>query len=971
MAKKPTYEELERRVKDLDKKSEGGEYKQLWSTYSQSPIPTLILSRGGGITDYNDAMTELTGFVHEEVPDIDVWMPKIYPDEEYRNKVSKVSEKSRYRKIDVKRDEFIIATKAGEKRHVEFSVFDILHKGKPIDMQVVQGVDITEKAQMKEELQRSHVRLEQQVKDRTSELLIANEKLKHEMKAQEKVEEALRESEEKHRSMVDDVIDGIDAGLFILDSDYKVVWINEALERYFGLQREEIIGKDKRQLIREQIKYKFEEPEEFAERVLATYDNNTYVENFECHVLPIGEWKKRHLEHWSRPIRSGLYAGGRVELYYDVTERKRTEEALLFKEDIIRSSSSIIATCDLEGNMTFGNPAFLTKWGFDDAKEFMGKPFTECWAVKDRLDEIMQALLQGEGNWFGEIKARRKDGTLFDVQILAATVFDGKGNPIALTSTSIDITDRKRMEKALQQRTHELGERVKELDCLYGISSLVEKPDISLEEIFQGVVDLIPPSWQYPEITCSHIILEDKKYKTINFKETEWKQSIEILANGKRKGILEIFYLEEKPEIYEGPFLKEERYLINAIAERLGSIIERMSAKEDKRRLESQLQQAQKMESVGILSGGIAHDFNNLLSIIIGNIELAKDDITLETGASGFLNEAREASLKAQELTKQLITFSKGGAPFKEIGSIEDLVKKIADTSLSDTDVKCEFNISSDLHVVKFDRGQMNHAVKNIIINAVESMSDSGSIVVKADNFTKTAESDLPIAEGNYVKISIRDQGIGIPEEHLSKIFDPYFSTKERGPQKGMGLGLAITYSIINRHDGHVAVESEAGVGTTLTIYLPAVVEEIVGIEPVKMAKPEKAAVRTGRILVMDDEEMIRNLSKQMLSRLGYEPEVAKNGTEAVELYGAAKDSGKPFDVVILDLTIKGGAGGKEVIKKLMAIDPDIKAIVSSGYSNDPVMTDFRAYGFIGALPKPHTINDLIDMLNKVIMGKG
>ena len=190
MAKKPTYEELEQRVKDL----EGGEYKLLWNTYSQSPIPTLVLSQEGKIVDYNDAMAELTGFVHDEVPDIDGWMPEIYPDEEYRNKVIEISKKSRYRKIYVKRDEFIITTKAGERRHIEFSVFDILHEGKPTDMQVVQGVDITEKVQIKEELQKSHNRLEQQVKERTSELLIANEKLKHEIKAHEKAEEALRES---------------------------------------------------------------------------------------------------------------------------------------------------------------------------------------------------------------------------------------------------------------------------------------------------------------------------------------------------------------------------------------------------------------------------------------------------------------------------------------------------------------------------------------------------------------------------------------------------------------------------------------------------------------------------------------------------------------------------------------------------------------------------------------------------------
>nr|MBC8394125.1 response regulator [Deltaproteobacteria bacterium] len=208
--------------------------------------------------------------------------------------------------------------------------------------------------------------------------------------------------------------------------------------------------------------------------------------------------------------------------------------------------------------------------------------------------------------------------------------------------------------------------------------------------------------------------------------------------------------------------------------------------------------------------------------------------------------------------------------------------------------------------------------------------------------------------------------GVGIPEEHLSRIFDPYFSTKEMGIQKGMGLGLATTYSIINRHDGHITVESEVGCGTTFTLYLPAHEKDLRELEPEKTPRPEKPEIRTGRILVMDDEEMMRNLANQVLSRFGYDVEVAKDGAEAIELYKKAMDSGRQFEVVILDLTVKYGIGGKDAIKNLSAIDPQVKAIVSSGYFNDPVMTDFRRYGFIGALPKPYTMKDLKDALDKV-----
>ena len=382
-----------------------------------------------------------------------------------------------------------------------------------------------------------------------------------------------------------------------------------------------------------------------------------------------------------------------------------------------------------------------------------------------------------------------------------------------------------------------------------------------------------------------------------------------------------------------------------------------------RRQMQEELLKVKKLESVGILASGIAHDFNNLLTIIIGNIELAKDDIKPEVGISECLAEAEKASIQAQVLTKQLITFSKGGVPVKKIGSIGNLVKETTAYSLSGSNVKCDFLILHDLWPVEFDEGQMKHAIKNMIDNAVESMPDEGTIHVRAENFNIFAEPSLPLLEGKYVKISIRDHGVGIPEKHLSKIFDPYFSTKEMGIQKGMGLGLATTYSIINRHGGYISVESQVGVGTTFTLFLPAHEKDIRELKPTEIHKPEKPEIRTGRILVMDDEESIRKLSKKRLSVLGYESELAKDGAQAIELYKKSMDSGQPFDLVILDLTVKGGMGGKEAIKFLQEINPQVKAIVSSGYSNDPVMTNFRAYGFTGALPKPNTKKELIDVL--------
>ncbi len=394
-----------------------------------------------------------------------------------------------------------------------------------------------------------------------------------------------------------------------------------------------------------------------------------------------------------------------------------------------------------------------------------------------------------------------------------------------------------------------------------------------------------------------------------------------------------------------------------------------------RKQMEEELLKAKKLESIGILTGGIAHDFNNLLTVIVGNIGLVQDDIKPGEEAFEFLKEAENASFRAQELIRQLITFSKGGAPFKETGSVGEMIKELTIPGHPDTDVKYKYELSiqHDLRLAEFDKGQMKHAVRNLITNAVESIPHGGSIKVSAENFDmgpESPEKNLALPTGKYVKIIIRDQGVGIPEEHLTCIFDPYFSTKERGTQKGMGMGLATTYSIIRKHDGHITVESELGHGTAFTIYLPAHQKEIAEPESFNRPRAEKSASRSGRILIMDDEEMIRKFVSKMLDKLGYDSELAGDGSEAIELYKNAMDTGMSFDAVILDLTVKEGMGGKDAVMKLLTTDPDLKAIVSSAYLNDPVMTDFKKHGFIGALPKPYTKKQLSDMLSMVGIGK-
>ncbi|CAD7773330.1 MAG: Sensor histidine kinase RcsC [Candidatus Methanoperedenaceae archaeon GB37] len=378
----------------------------------------------------------------------------------------------------------------------------------------------------------------------------------------------------------------------------------------------------------------------------------------------------------------------------------------------------------------------------------------------------------------------------------------------------------------------------------------------------------------------------------------------------------------------------------------------------EKRRIEQELMKADKLNSLGILAGGIAHDFNNILTAILGNIILAKEFTRPGEKIYERLIEAEKASLRAKDLAQQLLTFSSGGAPIKKTMFISELLKESALFALSGSNVQCEFSISNNLWAVEIDEGQINQAINNLIINAIQSMPEGGRIKLTAENVT-VSEGEK---KGRYVKISIVDQGIGIPKEHLPKIFEPYFTTK----QKGSGLGLAIVYSIIKKHDGYIEVETELGVGTTFKVYLPA------SLKNVFMRKGLKEKIQTGKgkILVMDDEELVRKVIGEMLVFLGYEVEFAKEGIEAIELYKKAKAQGQPFDVIIMDLTIPIGMGGKETINKLLEIDPTVKAIVSSGYSTDPVMTEFTKYGFKGFIIKPFKIKELGEVLYRVIMEK-
>ena len=381
----------------------------------------------------------------------------------------------------------------------------------------------------------------------------------------------------------------------------------------------------------------------------------------------------------------------------------------------------------------------------------------------------------------------------------------------------------------------------------------------------------------------------------------------------------------------------------------------------EQRRAEAERLRMQKLESVGLLAGGIAHDFNNILVGVMGNISLAKVEAGVSDSLQEILSEVEKSAHRARDLTLQLLTFSKGGAPVKETASLAELIRDSVEFALRGSAVQCHYELADDLWAAEVDKGQISQVVHNLVLNAAQAMPAGGRVRITATN-AAVGPDELPIEEGHYVEIAVEDSGVGIAAEHLQSIFDPYFTTK----QEGSGLGLATSYSIVKNHNGHLTARSELGRGSTFCMYLPAVPEQV----PAAREAPVELWTGEGRVLVMDDEEIVRTLAERMLARLGYEVESAHDGAEALELYRAQLESGKGFEAVVMDLTIAGGMGGREAVKKILEMDPGARVIVSSGYSNDPIMSEYRAYGFRGVIAKPYTIEALSQALYRVVEGR-
>ncbi len=407
-----------------------------------------------------------------------------------------------------------------------------------------------------------------------------------------------------------------------------------------------------------------------------------------------------------------------------------------------------------------------------------------------------------------------------------------------------------------------------------------------------------------------------------------------------------------------------QRKLLNTCAFIAGILLQKEKYLQQNAQLEKETLRFEKLKSIGVLAGGIAHDFNNLLGIVIGNLEMIERVADKKSKVSSYVSSATKASKRAAELTQQLLTFSKGGNPVKKLSDLREVVYESAKFVLHGSSVALTFDCQcagDNVLIADIDNGQISQVVQNMVINARQAMPDGGTIRIECDTEELSAHEVSGVKAGRYHKIEIHDDGPGIATDIVDKIFDPYFTTKS----EGSGLGLALSFAIINKHDGYLYASTEDDGGACFTIYLPAS-DSILDVVPDSVITINNAASK-GCVLVMDDQEMLYEVAEAMLEELGYQAIHAEDGSTALRLYEEAMAANEPIDIIIMDLTIPGGMGGEEAVKEILSVDAKAKVIVSSGYSNDSVVANYENHGFKGALGKPYDIDTLDNLLNQIL----
>jgi len=754
-----------------------------------------------------------------------------------------------------------------------------------------------------------------------------------------------RESDRRYQYMVEH----LDEVIFSLDRNGVVTYISPAVERFSTYRVDELIGSTLERFIHP------DDVQTVLERTSRTIDGVGDPGFFDFRITE-KDGTVRYARASITPDTRDDEVQGVLGVLFDITQEKESQEALRESEERWRSlfenSIEAVFTVDLEGSLTAVNDACVELSGVS-REEAIGSSFRDFMDIQE-ADTVYRAyndlFTTGEPIKNLTYTIKRKDGTIRKLESHVNTIRRGD-RIVGFQGTVRDATDRIDAQAALAEEKERLTVTLRSIGEGV-ITTDMEGRIVLLNRISENLTGWSQEEASGKQLTEVFTVLDGKTRRPrINPVER-------VLTKGDAATELARESILVSRDGAERIIADSAAPITDANDRTIGVVFVYRDITE-KLRMEEELLKAQKLESIGTLAGGIAHDYNNLLTAILANISLMKLYVDESTKLYQRIAKAERATLNARDLTQQLLTFSQGGTPLKKSLQMESVVKNAVDLALRGTKTRSVLSFPEELVPVFADEGQIGQAVNNIIANADQSMPGGGIVTILAETLGVTPEDGLPLEPGEYLRISFQDEGTGITPENLPKIFDPYFSDK----QGHSGMGLSISYSIVKNHDGHISVDSEPGRGSVFFIYLPTAPEQPLTEVPSYYGP----LGGSGHILVMDDEEYVRDASSQMLIGLGYRTVTARDGREAIDLYELEMSRGAPFDVVIMDLTVKGGMGGIEATKLLLEKDPNARIIVSSGYSNDPIMSEYASHGFCDVIAKPYRIDDLGRKLKEIL----
>ncbi len=742
---------------------------------------------------------------------------------------------------------------------------------------------------------------------------------------------------------------------FAVDSNCKIIEWNKAMEEFCGIKAEQIIGKTSSEY---NIPFYQKSQPLLIESYIRSkkYSNSVYTKE---ETLTINNGQEVNvLSKVSLIYDDSKNLIGGVQTFQDISEHVSAEK--LLAEDLLKysvlfnNSYDAIILYDLNGKILEINKKALNLFQFNQ-KNFLKLKLSQLFPKREFEHlHIFLDVFHNKNINYDEFYLLKSNEYEFIGEVYA--------NLIELENREIlqliirDITEKKHNEENLAAEKEMLavtlagiGDGVITLDSegnIILINKIAEKIlEMDYNEVFGKKIFNITSLYKEK----SHERYELQEVKVMLRKRTNPSVSISILKmkDGREKIV----------EFDIAPIHNKE-------GEITGNIIVFRDIT-DKRKKEAEEFKNQKIESIGVLAGGIAHDFNNILTAVLGNTALLKMDLEEKSDKYSILNELEAAIHRASKLTHQLLTFAKGGSPIKKFMHIGAIIKESANFALHGTKNEIEFKITPALWPVHIDEGQISQVTHNLVINAVQATKTNPKIIIQANNYLMEQNNIFMVTPGNYVKISVQDFGAGITDKNQEKIFDPYFTTKE----KGSGLGLSVCYSILTRHNGKITVDSKIDIGSIFTFYLPAFPEVVIKTEETSNSI-KKPASKDIRILILEDEKPIRVLLEKFLRKKNYYVESAATGEKIIIIYQDAFDNGQEFDIVILDLTIKGGMGGDDAFQELLQINPNVKAIVASGYSTKKILSDYKNFGFAGMLSKPFMMSDLLKEIERLLENK-